>query len=187
MRTRRYIALLRGVNVGGSNIISMAALRACLVEMGFAGVATYIQSGNVIFSTPIADRQRLEHRIERALSARFGYTARVVVVSRNDLKRVVDEAPRGFGKEPARYRYDVIFLKPPLTPRAAMAAVEVRQGVDSVWPGSRALYSSRLIAKATQSRLSRIVQKPEYQSMTIRNWNTATRLLALARRNTQAD
>jgi uncharacterized protein (DUF1697 family) len=177
--TKRYVALLRGINVGGSNIITMASLKACFEDLGLADVATYIQSGNVIFSTPVADHTRLEHTIEDALSQRFRYKSKVVLVSSDKLKRIVEEAPKGFGSNSRSYRYDVVFLKKPLTPQAALNAVEIKEGVDRVSAGSHALYFSRLISRATQSRLSRIVQKPEYQNMTIRNWNTTTRLLAL--------
>jgi uncharacterized protein (DUF1697 family) len=179
MRQRRYLGLLRGINVGGNNIIPMAALRTAFKRMGFSDVLTYIQSGNVIFSTPVASAASLERTIEAALSKEFRYASRVVVVPDETLGRIVDEAPRGFGGTPKAYRYDVIFLKKPLTPVKALKAVEARDGVDSVSAGRHALYFSRLISRATQSRLSRIVQKPEYQYMTIRNWNTTTRLLGV--------
>lgn len=179
MKSRRYLALLRGINVGGNNIIKMAALKACFEGMGFADVATYIQSGNVVFSTQIADQKLLVRTIEHSLSKQFKYKSRVVLLSFDMLRRVVAESPRGFGDNPDTYRYDVLFLKEPLTPQQAMSAVEVRDGVDKVSIGKHALYSSRLISRATQSRLSKILQKPEYQYMTIRNWNTTTKLLAL--------
>jgi uncharacterized protein (DUF1697 family) len=182
MKSHRYVALLRGINVGGGNIIKMAALRACFEDLGFADVATYIQSGNVVFRTPVADRARLERMIEDRLSKQFKYKSRVVLVPLQVLRRVVQDAPKGFGATPDARRYDVIFIKAPLTSRNAMAAVEARAGVDEVASGRHALYFSRLISKATQSRLSRIVQKPEYQYMTIRNWNTTTQILELLTR-----
>lgn len=183
VQSRRYLVLLRGINVGGSNIIRMAALKACFEDLGCADVATYIQSGNVAFSTAIGDQAMLGHTIEDALSEQFKYKAKVVVVPVGVLRRVVAEAPKGFGARPDRYRYDVIFLKEPLTPQKAMGVVEVKTGVDDASAGKHALYFSRLISKAAQSRLSRVIQKPEYQYMTIRNWNTTTRLLALTERS----
>jgi uncharacterized protein (DUF1697 family) len=182
MRSKRYLALLRGINVGGTNVIAMAALRACFEDMGCTNVATYIQSGNVVFSTPISDEALLERTIEVALSKRFKYRSRVVLVTPAVIKRIVKEAPRGFGASPDAHRYDVIFIKAPLTPQRALKAVETRAGVDAVSIGRHVLYASRPISKATQSRLSRIVQKPEYQYMTIRNWNTTTRLFELLAR-----
>jgi uncharacterized protein (DUF1697 family) len=179
MSTTRFVALLRGINVGGKNIIPMAELRACFEAMKFARVGTYIQSGNVLFDAPAGDPDRLEGRIERALARRFKLTSRVVVLSREELRRVIRDAPAGFGENAAKFRYDVMFLKRPLTAAKAAGSISLKPGVDASWPGKGVVYFSRLTVKATQSRLSRITQLPIYQQMTIRNWNTTTRLLAL--------
>jgi uncharacterized protein (DUF1697 family) len=177
----RYVALLRGINVGGSNVIKMADLRACFEELGLEDVATYIQSGNVVFSAPRSSAQGLTAAIERALGAAFDYDSRVVVVSAAELARVVEQAPKGFGSEPATYRYDVLFVRPPLAPAAVLGEIAPKPGVDAAHAGERALYFRRLIAKASQSRLTRLTQRAVYRELTIRNWNTTTKLLALAR------
>ena len=179
MPSVHYIALLRGINVGGSNVIKMTNLKEYFENIGFTDVATYIQSGNVVFRSDERDADELMSKIERALSARFAYTSRVVVLTHKQLTRVVEHAPDGFGKEPEQYRYDVIFLKKPLTETEAMKSVSLKEGVDTAHKGKGVLYFSRLISKATQSHLSRIVTLPVYQNMTIRNWNTTTKLLAL--------
>src|SRR5262245_54061235 len=113
----RYVALLRGINVGGKNIIKMAALAACFEEHGLRDVATFIQSGNVIFDGDGA-AAALTTRIEAALSATFAYRASVVLRSHAQLRQVIDRAPDGFGGAPDAYRYDVMFLKAPLTAAA---------------------------------------------------------------------
>lgn len=177
-----YIALLRGINVGGNNLVKMIDLKTYFEEMGFADVLTYIQSGNVLFNAPNQSLEDLTNTIERALSKKFKNKIRVVVVSQKQLKEAVESAPRGFGKEPHLYRYDVIFLKKPLTAKEAIKSVLTKEGVDQVFAGTDVLYFQRLIAKATQSKLSRIVALPIYQEMTIRNWNTTTKLLALIKK-----
>lgn len=174
----RYVALLRGVNVGGKNLVAMPAVKAFFEAQGFEDVATYIQSGNVIF-TSTERSAALVARIEAGLSKAFGYAARVLLRSRQQLRRVVGEAPAGFGTRPALYRYDVIFLKEPLSASEALERAPARPGVDQVSAGSGVLYFSRLIRKASQSRMSRIMSSPMYEQMTIRNWNTTTRLLEL--------
>lgn len=174
----QFVALLRGINVGGKNVIKMADLKACFEAMGYKDVATFIQSGNVLFTAAGAG-ERLTESIEKKLSKTFGYQSQVVIRSHAQLRKAVEDAPRGFGKQPAKYRYDVIFLKEPLTAREAMDSVSVKEGVDQAWAGDGVLYFTRLTAKATQSRLGRIVQLPIYQRMTIRNWNTTVKLLAL--------
>jgi uncharacterized protein (DUF1697 family) len=175
----RYVALLRGINVGGKNLLKMTALRACFEKDGFQDVATYIQSGNVLFTSAGSERQRLARRIEDLLAATFTYRASVVLRTRKHMQDIVGNAPDGFGAHPAKYRYDVIFLKDPLTAATAMKSVLTRQGVDQARAGVGVVYFSRLISKASQSRLSRLVSLPIYQSMTIRNWNTTTTLLRM--------
>jgi uncharacterized protein (DUF1697 family) len=173
-----YVALLRGINVGGKNLIGMPALKACFDAQGFADVVTYIQSGNVVFTSD-ARASVLVGRIEQELSRAFGFAASVVLRSRQQLRRVVAEAPAGFGARPALYRYDVVFLKEPLDASEALESVTARTGVDEVFAGRGVLYFSRLVRKASQSHLTRLVSKPVYKQMTIRNWNTTTRLLGL--------
>ncbi len=174
-----YVALLRGINVGGSNIIKMTDLKECFDHIGCADVATYIQSGNVVFRSDKKDAAQLVSQIERALSARFDYTSRVVVLTHKQLTQIVEHAPDGFGTEPDTYRYDVVFLKKPLTAGEAMKTITLKPGVDTVQKGQGVLYFSRLISRVTSSHISRIITLPIYQYMTIRNWNTTTKLLAL--------
>ncbi|HUF59298.1 MAG TPA: DUF1697 domain-containing protein [Actinomycetota bacterium] len=176
----RHVALLRGINVGGKNAIPMSALKACFEGASFANVATYIQSGNVVFDAPFSSQVELTRRIEGILRKAFGhYDARVVVRSRSQMRAVVDRAPKGFGTEPATYRYNVVFLKPPLTAKTAIKDVSTKEGVDRMWAGTGVLYMSRLESRATQSRLNRVASLPIYKNMTIRNWNTTTKLAGL--------
>jgi len=175
----KFVALLRGINVGGNNIIKMTDLKACFEEMKFANVVTYIQSGNVLFETSETNEKKLVEKIEKALSAEFDYESRLVLVSHPHLKRIVENCPRDFGTSAAKFRYDVIFLKEPLTALEAMKSVSVKEGVDTAHAGDGVLYFSRLISKATQSRLNKIIGTPAYQNMTMRNWNTTTQLLAM--------
>ena len=177
-----YVALLRGINVGGSNLIRMVALKACFEAKGFRDVATYIQSGNVLFTASRGTQATLTGQIEKALSKTFAYQSRVVVRSVEQMKATVEKAPKGFGRQPTAYRYDVIFLKDPLMPDEAMKSVTARPGVDRVFSGDGVLYFSRLISKAAQSQLSRVVGTPAYQNMTIRNWNTTVKLFDLMKR-----
>lgn len=172
------MALLRGINVGGRNKIPMADLRQAMEDAGYEGVRTYIQSGNVLLTSGAA-RRSLEPTIEGVLEARFGVPIVVVVRSHEELRRIVQQAPAGFGAEPGTYHSDVVFLKQPLTARQAMGVVQLREGVDRAWPGTGVVYFARLSAQRTKSRMGRIVGTPEYELMTIRSWATATKLLTL--------
>jgi uncharacterized protein (DUF1697 family) len=176
----RYVALLRGINVGGRNSVPMARLRAVLAELGFSGVATYIASGNVILESEWTANETAR-LIEDALPREFaldGERIRVLVLSQEQLQGVVDNRPGGFGSQPDVYHSDVIFLLD-IDAADAMKAFDPREGVDAVWPGDGVIYSQRLSEQRTRSRLNRIMGTPAYRSMTIRNWRTTTTLLEM--------
>ena len=176
----RYLVLLRGINVGGKNKVPMAPLRDLLEGLGYTDVATYIASGNVILSSdrPAAEIKR---RIEAALPTAFRLDSELVavlVLSRAQLRAVVNGKPRGFGEHPETYHSDAIFLMG-IDAAEAMDAFDPREGVDRVWPGKGVIYSQRLSAQRTKSRLNKAMSSPAYKSMTIRNWATTTKLLEL--------
>lgn len=178
--TTVYLALLRGINVGGKNKVPMADLRACFEQLGYEQVSTYIASGNVIFQS--AKRATgLAGEIETALPKAFALDSelvRVLVLSRQQLQQVVSQAPKHFGAEPDTYHSDAIFLLD-ISPDDAIKVFNPREGVDTVWPGKWAIYSQRLSAQRTKSRLSAITSSPLYQQMTIRSWTTTVKLLEM--------
>jgi uncharacterized protein (DUF1697 family) len=178
MTTKRYVALLRGINVGGKNKVPMADLREAFEAHGGTEVRTYIQSGNVVFSWD-APAKSLEDDLETMLERCFGVPLVVVMRSARQFRSIVDKAPPGFGAHPDTYHSDVVFLRSPLTAKQAMRTVQLRDGVDQAWPGTGVLYFARLSARRTQSRMSKIVGTPEYQRMTIRSWASVTKILAL--------
>jgi uncharacterized protein (DUF1697 family) len=178
----KYLALLRGINVGGNNIISMAELRRCLEDSGFKNVTTYIQSGNVLFESSVQDTARLARKLESILSAQFGYAALLVLVSQDKLENVVQGAPNDFGADPGTYRYDVIFVRPPLRAPDILPTLKLKAGVDEAFASDHAIYCRRLISKASQSHFSKVVSHPAYKNMTIRNWNTTSKLHQLMQR-----
>jgi uncharacterized protein (DUF1697 family) len=176
MATTRYVALLRGINVGGKNPVAMADLRAAFEAGGHEEVSTYIQSGNVLFTSD-APAGELEDRIEALLEEHLGIPLVVVVRSHRQLRAVVQKAPDGVGAPD--HHSDVVFLKTGLTTAQAMRVVQLREGVDRAWPGTGVVYFTRLSAERTRSKMSKIVGTREYQRMTIRSWATTTKLLAL--------
>lgn len=175
----RHLALLRGINVGGNNIIKMIDLKACFEAMGFTNVVTYIQSGNVLFDSENSDINRLTTMIEQKLSEQFSYASRVVLIPQEKLLRIIQNAPEGFGVLPDEYRYDVIFLKSPVSAEEAMSKIKTKEGVDFVTAGDGVLYFSRLSSQSSQSQMTKMIGTAIYKEMTIRNWNTTTKLSAL--------
>jgi uncharacterized protein (DUF1697 family) len=174
----RYLVLLRGINVGGRNKVPMAALRELLLSQGHANVSTYIASGNVILTSE-RPADAVKHELEEALPRAFDLDSELVavlVLTVAQIQAVVRDRPRGFGDQPGTYHSDVIFLMG-IDSATAMQGFDPRPGVDRVWPGEGVIYSQRLSAQRTKSRLNRIMGTPAYKSMTIRNWATTTALL----------
>ena len=175
-----YVILLRSINVGGKNKVPMAGLRRCLEDLGFSNVTTYIASGNVIVKSdkPAAEIQNL---IEEALPKNFKLDSEIIkalVLSLGQLQAVINNKPEGFGEHPEKYHSDAIFLMG-IDAAQAMPVFDPREGVDKVWPGDGVIYSQRLSAERTKSRLSKIMGSPLYKSMTIRSWSTTIKLLDL--------
>lgn len=175
----RLLTLLRGINVGGNNIIKMADLKACFEAMGFTNVVTYIQSGNVLFDAEDADTNLHTSVLEQRLSEQFAYASRIVLITQEKLLRIIQHAPDGFGVYPETYRYDVIFLRPPVSAAEALSKIKTKEGVDFVTAGEGVLYFSRLSSKSLQSHMTKLIGTAIYKEMTIRNWNTTTRLAEL--------
>ena len=177
-----FIALLRGINVGGKNIIKMEQLKQVFDDMGFSDVKTYIQSGNVIFQTPESDKLKLTDRIEKQLQNNFSAEIKTLVLTADDLAETVENAPENFGAEPERFRYDVWFLLPPTKVNDVVSNLDLREGVDFLQTGKNVIYTSRLTSQMGKSYFSKIAQMQFYRNLTIRNWNTTTTLLKLANR-----
>ena len=178
--TNTYVGLMRGINVGGKNKVPMTGLRNCLEELGCSHVSTYIASGNVIVESDKRPDE-LQAQIEAALPERFKLDSeliRVLVLTRKQLQAIIDNKPKGFGEQPEKYHSDAIFLMG-IDSAQAMPVFDPREGVDNVWSGDGVIYSQRLSSQRTKSRLGKIVGTPVYQSMTIRSWNTTTKLLKL--------
>ena len=174
------MVLLRGINVGGKNKVSMEELRTYLTGIGFSDVTTYINSGNIFVSS---DKKPVEIKklIEELLPKKFKLDSELIhalVLSRTQLEDIVNNKPEGFGAKPDTYHSDAIFLMD-ISIDDAMKVFDPREGVDKIWPGPGVVYSQRLSAQRTKSRLNKIIGTPVYKSMTIRSWNTATKLLAL--------
>jgi uncharacterized protein (DUF1697 family) len=171
-----FVALLRGINVGGKNLIRMPDLADSFRDAGYRNVRTYMQSGNVLFRAAGQKGPDLEARIEAMLERRFGMPLLVLIRSRDEIAQTIDAAPAGHASP--SLRSDVFFLKYPLTAEEALADLpELREGVDSVAPGPGVIYFSRVAAKATKTRIQRFMAMPVFQRVTVRTWRTCTGLL----------
>jgi uncharacterized protein (DUF1697 family) len=183
MEKINYVALLRGVNVGGNNIIKMNELKMIFEEMNLSDVKTYIQSGNVIFNDFEKDKLRLLKKIENKLSKTLNNEIKVSLFTLSEMKEIINMKPHKYGEENEEYKYDVLFLIEPLTAKEAMKEIHTRDGVDEVYEGNKVLYFKRLKEKIIKTYLTKIIGTPIYKNMTLRNWNTTEKLFELMERN----
>ena len=190
-----HVALLRGINVGGHNKVPMAELRQVVASLGHADVATYIQSGNVVFSAAqagtadTAGTTALAEALEQAVAAALGVSVRVVVVSRDELVQVMRDNP--YSDEPNPKAVHAVFLSAKPGPEVADRVADAHRRAEQKQPGSRdtAQVIGRTIFLHTPDGFGRselaaqIVQGSRGKSDdlvgTARNWATVTKLLAM--------
>lgn len=168
----RFVCLLRGVNVGGKNKIAMVELRALVKSLGCRDVRTFIQSGNVVFST---DKTVIADDLQDAVEARFGLETVVVLRSAAELEQVVHDNPF---PEAERARIHVGFMPVWPSPEAAAALDHARFLPEEFIVSGRELYLY-LPAGIARTRLPGYLDRMLKTPATLRNWNTVTKLLGL--------
>jgi uncharacterized protein (DUF1697 family) len=170
-----YVAFLRGINVGGKGIVSMAAIKGALVALGLSDVRTYINSGNVIFSTRASDVQQLAARIEKALEQSTGMAIKVLVMDHKTLKKLVGTIPPNWVDDKTMRTY-VLLLWKELDDRTILERLAVRPGVDNVQYAPGAVIWQVDRKDIAKSRMNRIIGTPYYKQITIRSANTMRKL-----------
>lgn len=174
----KYVALLRGINVGGKNIIKMGDLRSVFSSDGFREVSTYIQSGNVIFDSPETNMDKLTTRIEAFLTDQFSYNARIVLKSFDGMRRIIAQSPDSWAN-PMDLRCSIAFVKPPLTPEEVASSIKLTPYVDTMKIGFQCVYMTTLAKEVTRSGFVKLIGTPVYQDLTIRNWNTTLKIFEM--------
>jgi uncharacterized protein (DUF1697 family) len=186
-----HVALLRGINVGGRNKVPMADLREVVTSLGHTGVSTYIQSGNVLFSTADTDNAKLAAALESAIEDRFGIWSSVVVLTRDELAQVLAANP--YPDEPNPRMVHVVFLstEPPrdllMRISAAESAVAAKGSRDTVQAAGQALFlhtpdgfgRSELAQAVFKIITPPAKNKKHGLAATARNLATAAKLLSL--------
>ena len=179
MNNLGYIAFLRGINVGGNNLIKMAELKICLEKAGIEDVKTYIQSGNVLFKSDETDSVKLSKKIETAIESIFKINVGVAVFSDKRWKTIIKNAPSNWGKDPA-WKHNLFILLEPFNMDDVVKAIgEPRAGIEFITAGDGILYQSTSFKEFGKTTTSKLPGTPIYKRMTIRNYNTSVKLLAL--------
>jgi Uncharacterized protein conserved in bacteria len=177
----KYIALLRGINVGGKNKISMAELKNMFEKLGFFDVSSYINSGNIIFSSNDIDEEELIRKCRSEIAKQFKLDISVTVISAKDLSEALENAPAWWDSDP-QSKHNAIFVIPPAVAEDIIENVgAAKTEYEQVGVYGQVIFWSAPIATFSKTRWSKVVSSDAYGSITIRNANTAKKLLQLSK------
>ncbi|MES2630662.1 MAG: DUF1697 domain-containing protein [Patescibacteria group bacterium] len=174
----KYIALLRGINVGGNNKVSMAELKTCFENVGHLNVLTYINSGNVIFESDKTDKVELVKECEEVIEKQFGFHVVCSVITAKELYAALKNAPAWWGKNDDKH--NALFVIAPATAKDIVEEVgEAKPEYETIAMHEPIIFWSAPLKTFGRTRYSKIVGTKAYQSITIRNANTTKKLAEL--------
>lgn len=176
-----FVALLRGVNVGGNNMINMKELKASFEKLGFTDVLTYINSGNIIFRTKDTDARKLEIKIEKMLSKEYKLDSKVVIRSLAEMETLVKSLPRSWDGD-SSVRYYVMFLRHTIDSEHLFADLPINSEMEEVVYRPGTLLWSAQVADINKSKMAKLVSRKMFQDMTVRNLNTTKKLCDLMKK-----
>ena len=176
-----FVALLRGVNVGGNNMISMSSLKKSFETLEFTEVTTYINSGNVIFKDKETDARKLERQIEQMLSRDYQLDSKVVVRSLSEMAKLVKGLPRSWNAD-SSWRYNVIFLRHSIDSKKILSELPAKNDIEQIVYRPGALLWSAQVSELTRTNLAKLSTRKIFQDMTVRNLNTTKKLYDLMKR-----
>jgi uncharacterized protein (DUF1697 family) len=179
----RYVALLRGINVGGRNKVAMADLRRVTASLGHTEVATYIQSGNVFFTSPDTSIISVADALEQEIARSLAVQPAVVVLSRAGLAQVIADNP--FPQVTNPKCLHAVFRRQEMTPGAIAAIGAAKRSARAKGSRDEAIVVGRILFLHTPDGLGRselgiqLARSSGLAAGTVRNWATVTRLMAM--------
>jgi uncharacterized protein (DUF1697 family) len=173
-----YIALLRGINVGGKNKIDMKLLKQTFERVGMNDVVTYINTGNIIFSYSGISKSELPRILEEAIHHDFGLQIKVVIRSVEDVREIINAIPDTW-KNDKEMTSDVLFLWDEIDDESVIENLVIKPNIDTVKYVPGAILWSVDKKNVTKSGKSKIVGSKIYKQVTIRNVNTTRKIYEL--------
>lgn len=173
-----YIALLRGINVGGNNKIDMKVLKQTFERVGMKDVVTYINTGNIIFSSNDQSKTELSRILEEAIHDDFGLRIKVVVRSIDDVRGIIHAIPVTW-KNDKDMKSDVMFLWNEIDDETVLENLVIKPTIDTVKYVPGAILWSIEKKNANKSGMSKIIGTKIYKQVTVRNVNTARKIYEL--------
>ena len=185
-RLNVFVALLRGVNVGGNNMISMKSLKESFEAIGFKQVTTYINSGNIIFKSKEDDARKLESKIEKMLSKDYQLNSKVVLRNLPEMEKLVKGLPRSWGDN-SSWRYNVIFLRHTIDSEKILAELPAKTDIEEIVYRPGTLLWSAQATEFNRTNMAKLASRKIFQDMTVRNLNTTKKLHELMKKAAESD
>lgn len=173
-----YVALLRGINVGGNNKVDMKQLKKTFEQAGMSNVITYINTGNVIFEQDGLSQHELVHLLEQAIANDFRLQIKVVIRSIEQYAAMMKDIPDHWTND-ASMKCDVMFLWEEVDHETTLEQLTIKPEIDTVRYVNGAIVWSIAKENVTKSGLSKIIGTELYKKMTIRNINTTRKIYEL--------
>jgi uncharacterized protein (DUF1697 family) len=174
----RYVALLRGINVGGKTLVKMASLKECIESLGLDDVSTYIASGNVLFASGECDAAKLERNIERAIEQRFRLPVKVVVLNRAGYARIVKAIPKSWVGDDS-LRANVAFVRRGTDAKRVVRELEPDGAIEEVKAINGAILWATRRDALNRSVMRKLIGGAAYTELTVRNLNTTLKIQEL--------
>ncbi len=178
----KYIALLRGINISGKNKVSMPLLKIAFEDLGFLDVSTYINSGNILFSSDIIDKDKIINLCKVIMEERFMISVPVAIISLKELSEALDNAPKWWDiKSDKEVIHQAIFLISPITVEEVYKAVgDAKPEYEQVDYYKNVIFWSAPRATLSKTRWYKIASSSVNNNVTIRNASTTKKLLLLS-------
>jgi uncharacterized protein (DUF1697 family) len=173
---KKYVALFRGINVGGNNQVEMAKLRGIFESLGFLNVSTYINSGNVLFESDGDDEQGMV--IEKAFEKFFGFAVHVVVRDADNIQFIYKAVPSEWENN-TEQKTDVLFVWDDFDTKTTLDLIVTNKEVDTLRYISGAIIWNVNKKRYNESGMKKFSGSTVYKHMTARNINTVRKLAEL--------
>jgi uncharacterized protein (DUF1697 family) len=167
----KYVALLRGINVGGNKKIAMKSLKAVFESLGYRNVSTYINSGNVLFESG-KKLVKIQEEIENKIKIEFGFDVQVLIKTAKEMKTIADAIPRQWEND-SEQRSDVAYLFPEVDSAKTINELPVKKEFIDIRYVKGAIFWNVRRKDVNKSHLVKLIGHKLYQFMTVRNINTA--------------
>jgi len=171
-----FLSLFRGINVGGNRPVKMTDLKALHEALGLRNVVTYIQSGNVVFTSNAADATQLQRDIEKAFAEKFGFPVRVIVRSSTELQEIIAKTPFQGQDDKETKWIAVVFLAAEPDSAAQEALLKTYSGPEEICILGKEVYIYYPDGMGHSKLTHTLLEKKLKASGTVRNWNTVLKL-----------